>query len=492
MLLPTNYKMKPPTSAGAIQGHPLAKGLVGCWLFNEGAGRRAFDSSANKNHSGDFNGLVNWSRGKLGACLDFAGSNDYFDIGYYPNPSSGTIVYWFNLDVSSTQVIGSDDGAGHKFFAGVDWAWDCFWGAGDTQKKTVASGLGAGDIGTWHMIAITADGSTSRFYLDGVEKDSFSYSFSGTSSDAFRIGELSSGIYDVNGRIDHLIIWERPLSKSEIGLLYREPFAMFTRAARPELMYAPVSLAGSVQSKANLSANITILPGEPFEKRWLSDALFAGMTANAFKLGTVLTLGWFWTRVEGCSALYRGGGMGDIDFANILAVAETDAATIEPPAYARHNSESTYFYVVRRFNSCGYQELTLGAAVKVEIDANGDIADARPNRIFESRIEQVEGGKIELVWYYCPVEQKAEPASSHIYYDNGTGQIDYENAIATIEYQGRRFYSYLSDTLNAGEYLFAIRARGADGVEDRSLAQVRIQIRTKAVRAIDILSAQAV
>jgi len=40
------------------------------------------------------------------------------------------------------------------------------------------------------------------------------------------------------------------------------------------------------------------------ERFWLREALFNGMTANAFKLGTTLSLGWFWLRIAGCSALY--------------------------------------------------------------------------------------------------------------------------------------------------------------------------------------------
>ncbi len=43
------------------------------------------------------------------------------------------------------------------------------------------------------------------------------------------------------------------------------------------------------------------------EKGWLREALFGGATCNGFKLGTVLSLGWFWSRVGGCSVLSRGG-----------------------------------------------------------------------------------------------------------------------------------------------------------------------------------------
>jgi len=224
---------------------------------------------------------------------------------------------------------------------------------------------------------------------------------------------------------------------------------------------------------------------------WLKEALFVGMTSNAFKLGTVLSCGWFWMRVGGCSVLYRGEGMEQIDFANILAVAEVDASEMSPPDYVQHNSGSTYFYVIRRANNCGDQEHTLSAAVKVSIDAGGDLTEPGPNNIFVVRAEQVDGNKIELVWYYCPLEQKQEPACFRIYGDSGTGHIDYENPITAIPYMGRRFYSYQSNSLDADKYLFCIRAEDTGGTESDSVL-IKIQLDTESPVAIDILNAECV
>ena len=228
------------------------------------------------------------------------------------------------------------------------------------------------------------------------------------------------------------------------------------------------------------------------ESKWLKEALFSGMTANAFKLGTVLTLGWFWPRIAGCSVLYRGSSMEQIDFANILTVADADACLISPPSYVQHESSTTYFYVIRRANNCGDEEHTLAAAVKVSIDANGDLVQPQPNNIFGARAEQIAGNKVQLIWYYCPVEQESEPACFKVYVDDRTGQIDYENPIAIISYEGRKFYSYQSNTLDAGTYLFAIRAEDAVGVENPSLNQIKIQLDTTSPDAIDILSVETV
>jgi hypothetical protein len=227
------------------------------------------------------------------------------------------------------------------------------------------------------------------------------------------------------------------------------------------------------------------------ETKWLKEALFAGMTVDGFKLGTVLTLGWFWLRVAGCSMLYRGENMDAIDFTNILVVADTDSPEISLPSYIQHNNSSIYFYVIRRTNNCGVQERTMGAAVKVSIDTDGNLTLSPPNNIFKVKAKQMNGNKIHILWYYCSIEQKTEPVGFNVYYDEGTGQINYQDPIETIIYAGRVFYSYKSDALSTGRYLFAIRPESVYGTENDSLGQIKIQLNTTSPEQIDILSAKA-
>ena len=227
------------------------------------------------------------------------------------------------------------------------------------------------------------------------------------------------------------------------------------------------------------------------EGKFLKDALFAGMTSNAFKLGTVLALGWFWPRVNGCEVLYRGLSVEAVDFDNILAVGEIDASQISPPDYIGHQASTTYFYVVHRVNNCGSEEQSLAAAVKIVIDEDGDLAPAEPNDIFLVKVRQVEGGKVKLIWFYSPLEQGSEPLCFKIYYDGRMGQINYQNAVAVITYVGKKFYSYQTSTLQAGRYLFVVRAEDTEGVDDGSFAELKVGITAECPAAIDILSARA-
>lgn len=260
-----------------------------------------------------------------------------------------------------------------------------------------------------------------------------------------------------------------------------------------------ILLIGTATGAATLYGILTVSGHLPWftgsleiERHWLREVLFNGISANAFKLGTALTMSWFWVRLSGCSALYRGASMGRIDFTNILAIVAQDAREIQPPSYLLHSSNSTYFYAVRRFNNCGYRECTLIAAVEISIDAGGELAKPQPNNIFCSKTEQVDSNKIRLVWFYCPLEQKSEPERFNIYWNGQTEQINYDNPVATISYQGRKYYNYETIALETGRYLFAIRAEDAHGVENNSLVRSIIDMHTTAPDPITILSAETI
>ena len=83
-----------------MPGHSLARGFVGCWLMNEGAGQKVFDTGG-CNNNGTFSGNPAWTPGKFGAGLDLDGTGDYIAIA---NPGSVfdgkhlTIVAWVYVD----------------------------------------------------------------------------------------------------------------------------------------------------------------------------------------------------------------------------------------------------------------------------------------------------------------------------------------------------------------------------------------------------------
>ena len=579
--------LKPIRGFCLNKSHPLARGLVGCWLMNEGTGSTIFDLSGNESIGSWDIGSAMWSAGKFGSAIKMDG-DDGIHLGTGPSMSGNvcfSVVFWMKTATSAEEWIIS------QFNGGYQNVWivrikDNKLGFCLPNKFIYYTSDTSVNDDCWHQIVCTYDQSDFNVYIDSILDKSSpagAVSFDGNISCSIGFNDRDDSNY-FNGRLDHIILFSHVLSVSEIALLYREPFCMFGRRVRPEILYIPEaavslegsigaqsttsgsmsrtsSFEGSIDSTTELSALVKIISkvsgtvagtseitallkticrisgsaggevaldgslsitgevllagiinsgttltgmltlgyydpwtgGLPeIERNWIREALFNGMTANAYKLGTTLSLGWFWLRVAGCSALYRGFSMGEIDFVNILAAAEIETCELSPPKYIPHNNNSMQFYVVRRFNGCGYQEHTLDAAVKISIDSNGNLTAPQPNNIFGLKVEKVCGNKIRLVWFYCPIEQKSRPMCFNVYCDDRTGQIDYQNPLATFGYQGRKFYSYQSNSLEAGKYLFSIKAEDAEGVENNSLTRLRIQLDTIGFDAINILKAEAV
>lgn len=546
--------LKPVRAIQINKSHPLARRLVGCWLFNEGTGRQVCDLTGSENTI-LFDENPDWVA--EGVQCDGISESLYINNRLSQQVKEFTLIVCFQIH----EIPQENDRFFEKEYKDatedpyVSWGFEFI--GGKIRLLAARTPSYVGNILDW-SVTLNQDqwytlagvySATSGFaiYSDGVlvasdntrTGDIIYYSTTGNQIDIW--GQLNTSYY-IKATIKYALFFGRSLSAAEIAHLYREPFCMFERATSPAILFVPtidlagtstaqsstfatvkrvrrirgscsataetstilkivaeVLLAGSIYASVLPLGKLTLSYRGPWlksplkiERQWLTDTLLLGMTANAFKLGTALSGGWFWMRPTGCCVLYRGHSMEQIDFTNILAVVELGAEIMSLPSYVPHCSSSTYFYVVRRFNICGYQERTLAAAVKVSIDAQGSLAQPQPNNIFAARADQVAGNKVQLTWFYCPLEQKSQPMRFKVYCDSATGKIDYENPIATIGYGGQKFYSYQNDALPAGRYLFAIRAEDAGGVVNNSLAQLAIQISTQSPDVIDILSAEVI
>ena len=203
------------------------------------------------------------------------------------------------------------------------------------------------------------------------------------------------------------------------------------------------------------------------------NSLTDGDFGNGFPLRQSLVEGDFWTRRLGCYSVYCGvGNIDDIDYSNIVATC-TSAGSLTLPGYISHSVDTDYYYAVRRASVTGQQERGTMAVVKLSLDDEGNQRANRPNCVRNLRAEAVSGGKIRLYWWYQPLGQKAVPDHFDVFGDNGTGTIDYESVLARIDYQGVRFYSYLSQSGDDGKcYRFSVRGVDADGVGDGNCAYV--------------------
>jgi hypothetical protein len=500
--------LKPTIALQINWSHPLARGLTGCWLMNEATGGIVADCGPHRNN-GSFHYSTSapaWKPGKHGSALEFGSERCiYCGTGKFGWDITNeiSVIAFVNQSASQTNTLFARSGFARPcklsaYTSGRFKWWVYTDGTNCTINSTSTHPTDGSEFvhvaGTWRA----GDG---RLYVNGIQEAGESSSSGSPSfyNDSQTVGiggtyEGSNYYYCFNGKIEYIFVYNRALNTEEIRWLYRQPFAMFTRPISPALIAvtsATISLAGFVNATSMGSAALTLTGSLPkVERNWLNDALFNGMTSNSFKLGRALSLGWFWSRITGCSVLYRGPGIEQIDFDSILTLAEIDAKQISPPNYLPNESSSTYFYVLRRYNHCGYQEHTLAAAAKISLDTEDQLDKPQPNKIFAAKAEQADTDKVLLTWFYCPLEQGSQPARFNIYHDNRTGQIDYDNPLAVIRYKGQKYYSYESGSLETGRYMFTIRAEDADGNDNQSSACLSIELDDKCPDAIDILHAE--
>jgi hypothetical protein len=500
--------LKPIRAHQINWSHPLARGLTGCWLLNEATGEKVADCGLGRNN-GSFAYASTpplWKPGKHGPCVEF-GTDCCIDCGTgkfgWDVTNEVSVVALVNHSTSQTNTIFTRSSYVRPVRlhaqSGGRASWRVYTDGTDCLITSTSSH--ATDGTEWVHVAGTWRVGDGRLYVNGALEvsESSSTGILNTIDNQFvGIGGTYGGsnyLYCWNGKIEYVFVYNRALSAEEVRWLRREPFAMFAESISPASIHVPstiVPLAGLAGAVSTATASLKTISGLlSTEMCWLRGALYNGMTANAFKLGTTLSLGWFWARVAGCSALYRKSSMELIDFDNILTVAELNAVNISPPGYLPHNNNSTYFYVIRRFNHCGYRENTLAAA-KVSLNASGELVKPQPNKIFAVKAEQAVDCRIRLTWFYCPLEQSSPPICFNVYYDNRTGQIDFNSVLAKVTYRGQRYYSYQSNTLEAGKYLFAVRAEDSDGTEDSSSAQLSVQLDTASIDPINIVSVEKV
>lgn len=243
-------RLKPRPFRKITKGHPMSKGLVGCWLFNEGGGDIAYDLSGNANHSSAWNGNTTWAPGKYGPATLYDNNGDYITVPDSPSlsPTTGITVLalFYPTDVTFRGIVTKFDIATSTY-----GDYSLYMGNGDLVFRiNSANSMNAGVItaNQWHHVVGTYRSSDQEqaIYLDGAPKASGN-SFQGAlnaSGDPLEIGVYNTGTACLNGLIDYVMIWDRALLAFEIQSLYYDPFQMF-RSGPIEIWTAATSVGGA-------------------------------------------------------------------------------------------------------------------------------------------------------------------------------------------------------------------------------------------------------
>lgn len=255
------------TVTTAAAGDPNASGLVAWWK----AENNGLDSVGG-NHGAPQNG-VDFAAGQVGQAFNLDGDNDFVLV---PNSSLwnfGSNDFTIDLRVKFDQtkdnfLIAHDDGAGNQnkwaFYAGNGFL-NFHLNSPETGPISIGYGLipFSYEIGQWYHLAVTRNGSTYAFYVNGDPV--------GTVTDTHVIPDASApltigqgeGTHYVHGSMDEIKIYNRALSSTEIAKingLVPDAFSFTPQTGMPlstSIVSNPVTVTG-----ITVPTNISIIGGE--------------------------------------------------------------------------------------------------------------------------------------------------------------------------------------------------------------------------------------
>ncbi|MFQ6115021.1 MAG: LamG domain-containing protein [bacterium] len=197
---------------------------IGLWLFDEGEGDIAKDSSLNGN-DGEFVQNPKWVDGKLGKALEFDGAGSHVAVGDFAGYSDNVTIVAL---IKTSEASGWNDiivgPCGDVIFALKDsklnFAGQCANPIPhNTWSKTSL------DDNKWHHVAGTYDGKEVSVYVDGELEAS------NPAGGSFTIGEKHIGSRDdgqeaYNDLIDEVAIFNVALSADDIKAIAKSGLAV--------------------------------------------------------------------------------------------------------------------------------------------------------------------------------------------------------------------------------------------------------------------------
>ena len=216
----------PPQSSAKID----PKNIVGLWLFDEGVGKAANDSSG-KGNDGDLVGNPKWVAGKFGKALEFNGTSDSMEANSDGLPLAAddrTIAFWVkspNMAVGNKFLVGWGNGTAQQM-SSLIMGWInapskkfAFWGWGnDLEAPTELKN------DTWYHMAWTLKAKTSsRLYLDGkVDREApITPGLSTPPKTKFRVANFTAVMTAFAGTFDEVIVFNVALEQEDVNSLMK-------------------------------------------------------------------------------------------------------------------------------------------------------------------------------------------------------------------------------------------------------------------------------
>jgi len=221
---------KPPLGSQIKWGHPLIRGLVGCWLMNEGGGAKTANLINGKRATLT---LLPWRSGKQGIGLDFEAdvAHSLLITGLQkdiPAAKTKTVSCWVcpeSLAASAWILAAQND---YIFvLRDADPIDTIAWSDGAAWYECGV----AADLGVWQMITWVVNSSFNcTVYKNGIKIGSDLISGRADALDgSMAIGRNPGGANRFDGQMSNMLVYERALTPSEIQQLYIDPYCFIKR-----------------------------------------------------------------------------------------------------------------------------------------------------------------------------------------------------------------------------------------------------------------------
>lgn len=276
---------KPPTGSRVNASHPLANGLVSHWLLGEGGGSKAFNSvRLSDSDAGTIASGVTWGPGPFGGkAATINATADGVSIPQLPGYSAArgiSVSFWAKFTPAATvfRPIQQKDG---------DWIlrFDDF-NATQCNLQIIPTFAEAGVIsqGVWAHCVFVADGTNFILYVNGEFVTSAANAWAPTGTNGISIG---GSVNPLDGSIENVAIYARPITASEVRMLYGDPFGFLIAPAADD---GKAPAAGGTAFTASLAEGLTLTDGFAASAAFmaalsegmnLSDALAAAAAFNA-------------------------------------------------------------------------------------------------------------------------------------------------------------------------------------------------------------------
>ena len=232
--------IKPTLGETIAYGNPLAQGLIGSWVCNDGAGTVVSDATG-RYGNGTLQGGASWETGTQGLDLKISSaSSQYIQIpnnASYPlvngfdGPCAFTafILVWLNSNRSYNGLVSkTNNNVPAPFDSYVDSGGTIhfYYGNGSSNGNISASGM---PVGQWVQVVITGDTQVdiSRIYLNGVQVANGTFVNVADLGTAIRLGNRNDNATYLDGKIGASYLWNRAITLSEVQALAVNPWQVF-------------------------------------------------------------------------------------------------------------------------------------------------------------------------------------------------------------------------------------------------------------------------